>query len=593
MSKSIPQYPQVYTLLDDDYLMISRSNAYKKIRHEDVMVQIASEVASLTNLNDLLDVDTTYLSDGDTLVWNATSEVWECLPPSGGGASALADLTDVDLTGINDGDLLAYDLGTTTWLPVGDVARGTGLNTYLVKWTGTNTIDYGIITDSGSAIGIGTTTYTYTLNLSGQSSRSIGMVRNTTSNTAGNGLNIYAGGATSGATNKDGGSYNVYAGISTGTGTSTYNVYTSPAGSSGTADNTQTLKLSINGAGTSEFTTSTANNKLKIGSNLVTILSASTGIGIVMSRSSDGSYIVHGGIYTSATTNRLNFGGFNAGFNFIKNPASDTVPCVVIGASSENSGSNLWIGTGASGTYMYHFVRTWTNSGSSISSYTEVAGTNTNAAQSIVAKYINNIVTNTSTGTNYGLQINTSGHTTTNLNVALQLVSGGLLIGTGTTTDFHLTFGNSVDRTIGITRSTSSTIGRKLTINAGSAALAGTDLTGGNVEIVTGTGTGLYGADFVVKTSTPGTTGSSDNTPTDKFIVKGNGNVGIGTTSPSTVALLDITSTKMGVVFPRMTSTQASAITPIEGLMLFSTDTNGTFTSVGYWQYRSGAWAAM
>lgn len=52
-------------------------------------------------------------------------------------------------------------------------------------------------------------------------------------------------------------------------------------------------------------------------------------------------------------------------------------------------------------------------------------------------------------------------------------------------------------------------------------------------------------------------------------------NVGIGTNAPNFDALLDISSTTKGVLFPRMTSTQRINIaTPPNGLMVFDTDRN-------------------
>jgi hypothetical protein len=48
--------------------------------------------------------------------------------------------------------------------------------------------------------------------------------------------------------------------------------------------------------------------------------------------------------------------------------------------------------------------------------------------------------------------------------------------------------------------------------------------------------------------------------------------VGIGTTSPAATALLDITSTTQGVLFPRLTTTQINAITsPANGLTVYNT----------------------
>ncbi len=71
-------------------------------------------------------------------------------------------------------------------------------------------------------------------------------------------------------------------------------------------------------------------------------------------------------------------------------------------------------------------------------------------------------------------------------------------------------------------------------------------------------------------------------------------NVGIGTTSPVASAKLEVSSTTSGFLPPRMTATQASAISsPAQGLMLFVTDTNGTFTSVGWWGYNGATWEKL
>jgi hypothetical protein len=70
-------------------------------------------------------------------------------------------------------------------------------------------------------------------------------------------------------------------------------------------------------------------------------------------------------------------------------------------------------------------------------------------------------------------------------------------------------------------------------------------------------------------------------------------NIGIGNTSPNASALLDLTSTTKGLLLPRMTATQGSAISALNGLMIYVTDTNGTFTSVGFWGYENGAWVKL
>ncbi len=48
--------------------------------------------------------------------------------------------------------------------------------------------------------------------------------------------------------------------------------------------------------------------------------------------------------------------------------------------------------------------------------------------------------------------------------------------------------------------------------------------------------------------------------------------VGIGTTTPSASALLDVTSTTKGLLLPRMTTAQRIAITGVAGLVVYDTD---------------------
>lgn len=68
----------------------------------------------------------------------------------------------------------------------------------------------------------------------------------------------------------------------------------------------------------------------------------------------------------------------------------------------------------------------------------------------------------------------------------------------------------------------------------------------------------------------------------------------IGTTTNIPSAKLVVTSTTEGFLPPRMTATQASAISsPAEGLMVYVTDTNGTFTAKGWWGYDGAAWQKL
>ncbi|MEL4457262.1 hypothetical protein [Lutimonas vermicola] len=61
--------------------------------------------------------------------------------------------------------------------------------------------------------------------------------------------------------------------------------------------------------------------------------------------------------------------------------------------------------------------------------------------------------------------------------------------------------------------------------------------------------------------------------------------VGVGTSSPDASSALDISSTDKGLLIPRMTTAQRTAITtPANSLMVFDTDTNSQ------WIYIDGAW---
>ena len=66
--------------------------------------------------------------------------------------------------------------------------------------------------------------------------------------------------------------------------------------------------------------------------------------------------------------------------------------------------------------------------------------------------------------------------------------------------------------------------------------------------------------------------------------------VGIGTETPASSAILDITSTNKGILFPRMTSAQRNAIaTPDIGLYIFDTDTKSPWFYNGAWINTAGA----
>lgn len=64
--------------------------------------------------------------------------------------------------------------------------------------------------------------------------------------------------------------------------------------------------------------------------------------------------------------------------------------------------------------------------------------------------------------------------------------------------------------------------------------------------------------------------------------------VGIGTTSPNSASLLDISSTTQGVLLPRMTTAQMNAIPdPVKGLTIFNSE------SSSYYFYNGGSWEEL
>ncbi|MCE9643622.1 MAG: hypothetical protein K8Q97_04925, partial [Candidatus Andersenbacteria bacterium] len=129
--------------------------------------------------------------------------------------------------------------GATDWY-VGQLRRGgSASNTFSIgRGSDINTTVPLMNIATSGLVGWGVVTPTYNMSFEGTVAKTIGIERNTTSNTAGVSWNLSAGAATSGAADKDGGTAALTGGVSTGTGVSRVTFSVSPGVAASTSDNT-------------------------------------------------------------------------------------------------------------------------------------------------------------------------------------------------------------------------------------------------------------------------------------------------------------------------------------------------------------------
>ena len=145
--------------------------------------------------------------------------------------------------------------------------------------------------------------------------------------------------------------------------------------------------------------------------------------------------------------------------------------------------------------------------------------------------------------------------------------TGNVLIGTTTDAGYKLDV-NGTMRVIGAT-----TLGTTSASNTTTIATSGSS----NVLNVTNTaGTFVFGVDSAGGYAQPSTANRGMwfyNSSASAYIgAAASGCIAINTTSPNASAILDVTSTTKGVLFPRMTTTQKNAIaSPASGLVVYDT----------------------
>lgn len=155
----------------------------------------------------------------------------------------------------------------------------------------------------------------------------------------------------------------------------------------------------------------------------------------------------------------------------------------------------------------------------------------------------------------------------------------GIEIQTTTGTGISTVVQGGLAANLFILPSSTNTVASVMNVSRGSTGTAG-DGIGGSIDFYNKT-SGTPGQPLSNQLISKWTT--SDNaTRTSSFVVK-------GVLNTTTVDVLTLNANGSIQLRP-ITATAASAITPAEGMMLFSSSTDATFTSIGFWGYENGAW---
>jgi endosialidase-like protein len=129
-----------------------------------------------------------------------------------------------------------------------------------------------------------------------------------------------------------------------------------------------------------------------------------------------------------------------------------------------------------------------------------------------------------------------SSGTSDNSASTVMTITGSGDVGIGTTSPTNLlSLGGGANRTIWMERNpTSNTAGNNLTVQASGATTGATNKNGGTLALASGISTGAGSSSIQFQTYNAGSSGTTDNSALTAVTITGAGNVGIGTTSPST-----------------------------------------------------------
>lgn len=327
------------------------------------------------------------------------------------------------------------------------------------------------------------------VNIFGGANAYVGMVRHTTANTAGAGLTVQAGGATSGATDKNGGNITIKPGVSTGTGTASI-VFQTPdaASTTGTADNAFTTKMQIFGNGQQSLSANMAN----IASGATSVFGYTTNILPLTNSSTEFRALYFQNLVpnTGAVTLNIIEGGFFE--NRIRTAAqiTSTVGIYAEGFKVDSSSTATAAITTSRGMQVLGSSRP---SGTTTVTATTITGADITAVNGsgVTSTTINGILINDSVAgsftTQLGIDIASQTRAATNIGIRIAAPSGGA------TANYALQLSDTGGTAAGgITFGTDTTLYRSAadTLKTDDSLIIVGDLTLSSSDIITDTGTG-------------------------------------------------------------------------------------------------------